>query len=276
MGSAVVTGNGRESNKQSPSRRRSRRAGKKAPKTLAPVTWGQLLSKELEKPEDLKDIRAADGSSSESVDYVNEVKRLRALISKGNEAVIEDYNERAARTDNGKVKVVYQQYAESFKIVNGAIRVFDIDDKYCLSDAMPGCRLALVDVPLQEMHEREASGIHVSFAKKTVKMAAGAEGATAEQEFFCDLYTYREGSNREDKQYYIVVYEDPEQYERDMEKMRARIEEDTNGVVEATNAQRVEGCSCLEGNPCTEANKYNCKNWENRMAIATANGWKGF
>ena len=33
-------------------------------------------------------------------------------------------------------------------------------------------------------------------------------------------------------------------------------------------------CSCVEGNPC--AVKYNCKNWNNRLEVAKANGWKGF
>ncbi len=32
-------------------------------------------------------------------------------------------------------------------------------------------------------------------------------------------------------------------------------------------------CSCIEGNPCQS--KYNCKNWNERFAIAKRNGWKG-
>ena len=33
-------------------------------------------------------------------------------------------------------------------------------------------------------------------------------------------------------------------------------------------------CSCIEGNPC--ADKMCCKDWANRFAVATKNGWKGF
>jgi hypothetical protein len=36
----------------------------------------------------------------------------------------------------------------------------------------------------------------------------------------------------------------------------------------------IESCSCLYGNPCVE--EYNCADWGNRAAIATANGWRGF
>ena len=35
-----------------------------------------------------------------------------------------------------------------------------------------------------------------------------------------------------------------------------------------------ETCSCLYGNPCVD--EYGCKDWANRFAIATKNGWKGF
>ena len=36
---------------------------------------------------------------------------------------------------------------------------------------------------------------------------------------------------------------------------------------------RGEGCSCLFGNPCVD--KYVCLDWDNRMAVAKANGYKG-
>ena len=34
-----------------------------------------------------------------------------------------------------------------------------------------------------------------------------------------------------------------------------------------------EGCSCIWGNPC--ADEYICEDWDNRFAIAAANGWAG-
>ena len=35
-----------------------------------------------------------------------------------------------------------------------------------------------------------------------------------------------------------------------------------------------ESCSCLYGNPCVD--EYSCRDWNNRFAVAKANGWKGF
>jgi hypothetical protein len=36
----------------------------------------------------------------------------------------------------------------------------------------------------------------------------------------------------------------------------------------------LESCSCVYGNPCVD--EYGCKDWDNRYAVATKNGWKGF
>ena len=58
-----------------------------------------------------------------------------------------------------------------------------------------------------------------------------------------------------------------------MKKTRERLAMEGTGK---DSSRRVDGCSCIEGNPCTEANKYNCKNWNNRYEIAKKNGWKGF
>ena len=37
--------------------------------------------------------------------------------------------------------------------------------------------------------------------------------------------------------------------------------------------ERMEGCSCIEGNPCMDP--YGCKDWTNRYDVAKANGWRG-
>ena len=37
--------------------------------------------------------------------------------------------------------------------------------------------------------------------------------------------------------------------------------------------ERLEGCSCIEGNPCMDP--YGCKDWNNRYDVAKANGWRG-
>lgn len=37
--------------------------------------------------------------------------------------------------------------------------------------------------------------------------------------------------------------------------------------------ERLESCSCIEGNPCMDA--YGCKDWNNRYEVAKAHGWRG-
>ena len=38
--------------------------------------------------------------------------------------------------------------------------------------------------------------------------------------------------------------------------------------------EKMESCSCIEGNPCVDA--YCCKDWNNRFDVAKKHGWKGF
>jgi hypothetical protein len=38
-------------------------------------------------------------------------------------------------------------------------------------------------------------------------------------------------------------------------------------------SEKMESCSCIEGNPCVQS--YNCKDWKNRFDVAKAHGWKG-
>ncbi len=40
-----------------------------------------------------------------------------------------------------------------------------------------------------------------------------------------------------------------------------------------TQVEKLESCSCIEGNPC--ASPYNCQDWKNRYDVAKKNGWKG-
>lgn len=200
-------------------------------------------------------------------DYQAEVARLRQKLAEGY-GIIEKETERLAeiarRVDTGKVKMIYQQYQELFPIENGKINVEKIDEDYCLSDVMPGCKLALLNnMTLEAMHKLEMSDLPIPFQPK-ITLEDGKEA-------FDQMYTYED----EPRSYTVVVYENPDQYQKDMEKVRARIAADGNVTISSANVERVEGCSCIEGNPCTDANKYNCKDWENRFAIAKKNGWKG-
>ncbi len=206
-----------------------------------------------------KDKSAADLLTGE--DAVNEVKKLRAFFNDTYCKIqlgIEREEELARRRKTGKVKVVYEQYDDMFDISDGALSVHAVDDEYCLSDIMPGCTLELIPCAPQEKIKQEIKGIMVPFNEKS------EDGKN-----FINLYTYED----EARSYWILAYQDAKQREEDMKKTRERLAIEGTGK---DSSRRVEGCSCIEGNPCTEANKYNCKNWKNRYEIAKKNGWKGF
>ena len=100
-------------------------------------------------------------------DYQAEVARLRQKLAEGY-GIIEKETERLAeiarRVDTGKVKMIYQQYQELFPIENGKINVEKIDEDYCLSDVMPGCKLALLNnMTLEAMHKLEMSDLPIPF-----------------------------------------------------------------------------------------------------------------
>ena len=82
-----------------------------------------------------------------------------------------------------------------------------------------------------------------------------------------------------------AVVQDPAQEERDRAQMKKqwaavgpersnRTAGDTMLKDEYAGEGLPETCSCLYGNPCVD--EYGCKDWANRFAIATKNGWKGF
>ena len=104
-----------------------------------------------------------------------------------------------------------------------------------------------------EKIERNARGQSVPFVRKNKE---GTE--------FEDLCTLEE--------YWVVVHEDEKQAKIAADKYAASLA--CEGIAKNEGKRKV-GCSCIEGNPCTEGNKYNCKNWEMRFAIAKENGWNG-
>ena len=213
--------------------------------TRVPAAITGMLAAELARPGDASDL---DGT-----DAICEVQRLRRLMYEN----VEARRELARRRSTGSVRIVYEQYNDLFDIKDGKISVETIDEEYCLSDVMPGCIIQLGRMPERERHEREAKGESVSFAERS-----GGE--------FVGLYTYEDTP----RSYYCVVFQDAKQREADMIATKKRMESAFGDA--ATTKSRTEGCSCLEGNPCTEANKYNCKNWQNRFAVAREHGWKGF
>lgn len=202
------------------------------------------LAAEMAKPLDASDVWTGTASTSAFAAKA-EVARLRRLL-----------DDPVQELGAGKVQINYQMYDEKFDIADGSMAVEKLDDEYALSFAMPGCKLELITCPVSRKHELEnnpATADQVPFVSKS-------DDGT----HFVGMHTLA--------QYWVVVYEDEEQRKRDMEKVRARIAAD--GIAQ-NEGEREVGCSCIEGNPCSDGNKYNCKNWEMRFQIAKENGWKG-
>jgi hypothetical protein len=154
-----------------------------------------------------------------------------------------------AKKSEGNVVINYQMYNEEFPISKNSITAGRIDEDYGLTDVMPGCRLRLSSLnPTQRtLFENEPGRGEAPWVKED------PEGT------FQELLA---GGT-----YYCIAIENPEQYKRDMAIMQKKME----GVDKDTEAKpRQEGCSCIYGNPCQD--KYVCLDWENRWAVAIANG----
>jgi hypothetical protein len=153
-----------------------------------------------------------------------------------------------AKKSEGQIIINYQMYNEEFPVSKNSITSERIDEDYGLTDVMPGCRLRLSTLDPQ---------------KRTLyENTQGREAPWAKEE--------PEGTFQEllaGGKYYCVVIENPEQYKKDMVDQAKKMEKNDND----TEAKpRQEGCSCLYGNPCQD--KYICLDWENRWAVAIANG----
>ena len=80
----------------------------------------------------------------------------------------------------------------------------------------------------------------------------------------------------------MVVEEDSEEARKSEErqaqflelKKKEKDEEEKNAARNVGKGEKMESCSCIEGNPCADA--YCCKDWKNRFEVAKKNGWKGF
>ena len=217
------------------------------PNTIAPQssltpTLVQFANSELS-----KDLAATDITNKEAA--MHEVKRLRQAL-----------NDPMSVINHGQIQINYQMYDNKFDILNGQLvpgefqnGVEKLDDEYAFSFAMPGCVLDLITIPLGEKIELEAKGMVVPFVEKN---QAGTE--------FVHLNVLNT--------YWVVVHENEEQAKIAAAKYAANL---AHEGLARNEGKREVGCSCIEGNPCTEGNKYNCKNWEMRFAIAKENGWKG-
>ncbi len=160
---------------------------------------------------------------------------------------------------NGMVKLMYEQYDELFPIVNGSTTQENIDEVYCLTFVMPNCRILLSKYSPKEKREKEDLPFSELFIAENP--AGTYQGLEADQT------------------YYVYVEQDAERLKRDQEEMR-RIAQNMEGAakpgdpLKKDDGRVLESCSCIYGNPCVD--EYGCKDWSNRFAVASKNGWKGF
>eukprot|EP01040_Poterioochromonas_malhamensis_P017893 gene17893-20715_t len=158
---------------------------------------------------------------------------------------------------DGEVKLIYEQYSEMFPIVNGSTTQENVDEVYCLSFVMPNCLVHL--------------SIHDPATKRRLEI----------EEKFEELFlpeiprgTYQ--NLVADQTYYVYVEQESAQLERDQAMTRLRLQNDPTALaaLKKDDGRVLESCSCIYGNPCVD--EYGCRDWANRFAIATKNGWKGF
>ena len=164
----------------------------------------------------------------------------------------EEYKLVLAQRAEGTVVINYQMYNEKFPISKNMLTASRIDEDYGLTDVMPGCKIMLstIDSKARTLYQNNYPDREAPYVRED------PEGT------FRDLLS--------DETYYCIVIENPDQYKKDMAAIKNR----NAGLDIKQDGSRVEGCSCLFGNPCVD--QYICKDWNNRMTVAKKNGWKGF
>ena len=195
---------------------------------------------------------------------------------------------------NGNVKLLYERYDEEFPIVDGSCTAAEIDDVYCLSFVMPNCLIHLSTYSPLEKREKDSEIYDRSqdIEKLQVEIDASDTSEERKEEIKAELQACWEVVKQElyikeephgkfhglekDLTYYVYVEQEADQLARDQEKMRM-IAMEMDGYGEQANRNEkdnvgTESCSCLFGNPCVDP--YGCKDWDNRKAVAAANGWK--
>ena len=163
---------------------------------------------------------------------------------------------------NGHIVLLYEMYNEQFEIVEGSMTASSIDDVYCLSFVMPKCSIHL---------SRHSPG------ERRMRLEAGVAICSDFYEIEEPRGTFRglvPGCS-----YHVYIEQEEEQLLRDQAEtaMRMSLLDGGNKKKDAIvrdDGRVLESCSCIYGNPCVD--EYGCRDWSNRFAIATKNGWKGF
>jgi len=224
----------------------------------SPAGGGAAAAKALKAKEQNKaeEEAAAEQKKKEEAEKEEENKKAEAeaeAARKKAEEEAEAERKRKAEKANGDVVLKYSMYNEKFPIKDNKITAAEIDDVYCLSDVMPGCKIHLSAMSTEERYKVESGGDVFSYI---FEEPVGT---------FHDLEA--------GETYYVYVEEDEEEFL----KSQARAKHNFLGV--KSEATRGEGCSCIEGNPCASECDANgngvCLDWPNRFAVAKAHGWIG-
>jgi len=227
----------------------------------SPAGGGAAAAKALRREEEEKAASAeAEEAKKEEEAKAEEARLKEEEERKKAEAEAEEARkqaeEEAARKKakaNGDVVLKYSMYDEKFPIKDGKITAAEIDDTYCLSDVMPGCKIHLSIKDAQEKYKLECAGEVFPYV------------------FEEPLGTFHELEAGET--YFVFVEEDETEFLKSQEKAKQA----WKGVKGA--ATRGETCSCIEGNPCVQECDANgnsvCLDWANRFAVAKAHGWLG-
>eukprot|EP00434_Breviolum_minutum_P033847 symbB.v1.2.029948.t1/scaffold3326.1/size58984/1 len=184
---------------------------------------------------------AEDTAAKEDEKKKEEEARQEAAKLEEQRKAEEAERERKKQKANGDVVLKYSMYDEKFPIKDGKITAKEIDETYCLSDVMPGCKIHLSSKPSEEKYKMESVFPYI---------------------FEEPLGTFHDLEAGET--YHVFVEEDEKEFLKSQEKAKQNFA----GVRSA--ATRGEGCSCLEGNPCAQEcdaqGNSICKDWANRFA----------
>lgn len=221
----------------------------------SPSGSGAAAAKALKAEEEQNQQTEADAEAQKKADEEEQKKQLAAEAEaerKKTEAEAEQ--KRKKEKENGDVVMKYNMYADKFPIKGGKITAAEIDDLYCLSDAMPGCKIHLSTKGPEEKYKIECdSQVFPYIFEEPVGTFHDLQAGEA---------------------YFVYVEEDETEFLKSQEKAKQNFA----GVKSV--ATRGEGCSCIEGNPCAsecdaQGNTV-CLDWPNRFAVAKAHGWIGY
>jgi hypothetical protein len=152
---------------------------------------------------------------------------------------------------NGTVVVRYNHYKKVLQISESRLACEAVDDELSLSFVFKNCK------------------IHLALSDGTEKEPR--EPAFVKEEGNPVVFTGVEGGQT----YWAMVEEDNAEkaaFEERQAKKAVPIytgKSDDDVIVR----EKVEGCSCIWGNPCMDSSC--CRDWNNRYDVAKSHGWRG-